>query len=74
MLTHKLALCHPLPRLHESQKQNDQVYHELVPSLDSLEPAQGKKMVVEVSPVIGVMERLVFHSGGAGQTCCLSAC
>ena len=38
-----LVLCHSSPRLHESQKRNDQVYHELVPSLDSLEPAQGKR-------------------------------
>lgn len=32
----------PLSRLQQSVKQNDQVYHELVPSTDSLEPAQGQ--------------------------------
>ena len=28
-------------RLSESIKQNDQVYHELIPNLDTLEPAPG---------------------------------
>lgn len=28
-------------RLSESVKQNDQVYHELIPNLDTLEPAPG---------------------------------
>lgn len=37
------------PRLHESRKQNDQVYHELVPDLDSLEPAQGESRWVSVA-------------------------
>ena len=62
--------CHVVvARLQQSQKQNDQVYHELVPSLDTLEYAPGTRMslLALTSDLCCIAPRC-----GAGQACCIS--
>ena len=36
--------CFVINRLQESKNQNEQVFHELIPSLETLEPAPGMRM------------------------------
>ena len=50
-------------RLQESKNQNEQVFHELVPSLETLEPAPGMRMSLSFCDAY-----IIYNRGGACKT------